>query len=30
VPNEPESHAVMPRHVDPVLAKAVDVVRERD
>jgi carboxyl-terminal processing protease len=30
VPNEPESHAVMPRHVDPVLAKAVDLVRERD
>jgi carboxyl-terminal processing protease len=29
VPPAP-SHAVLPRHVDPVLAKAVDALRERD
>jgi carboxyl-terminal processing protease len=29
VPPSP-SHAVLPRHVDPVLAKAVDALRERD
>jgi hypothetical protein len=29
-PTQPESQASQPRRVDPVLAKAVDAIRDRD